>query len=341
MEIVTDSERVQHSRKLVLELLGSSVDFSYAPAETQEYFGRYDAQPARFGPPMPAAEPGERDHAHTGHHHPAPDGIAATVLQPPKIDNELYVRDYSRCILCYKCVEACGTDHQNTFAISIAGRGFDARISTEFDTWLPDSACVYCGNCIERLPDRRADVRDRVRAARRKASWDEERQTTTDTICPYCGVGCTLRLHVQDNQIVQVTSPHDHERHGRQPLRQGPLRLAVSSRTALTRAGRSGGAVPEPSAQVERRMSSASATAAGPTTGTRWPARSRWRSGCSGGRTASGAAREHRRHDAHPRRRLRTGCRLPATAKASSPAARISSMSPSASTKTSRRCSTS
>jgi len=48
--------------------------------------------------------------------------------QPVKIDNELYVRDYSKCILCYKCVQACGTQAQNTFAIAVAGRGFDARI---------------------------------------------------------------------------------------------------------------------------------------------------------------------------------------------------------------------
>jgi predicted molibdopterin-dependent oxidoreductase YjgC len=54
---------------------------------------------------------------------------AATVAQPVKLDNDLYVRDYSRCILCYKCVEACGVDAQNTFAIAVAGQGFDARIS--------------------------------------------------------------------------------------------------------------------------------------------------------------------------------------------------------------------
>ena len=58
---------------------------------------------------------------------------ADTVHQPIKVDNELYTRDYSKCILCYKCVEACGTDAQNTFAIAVAGRGFDARISTEFN----------------------------------------------------------------------------------------------------------------------------------------------------------------------------------------------------------------
>ena len=53
-------------------------------------------------------------------------------MQPVKVDNELYVRDYARCVLCYKCVEACGTDAQHTFAIAVAGRGFDARISTEY-----------------------------------------------------------------------------------------------------------------------------------------------------------------------------------------------------------------
>jgi predicted molibdopterin-dependent oxidoreductase YjgC len=46
---------------------------------------------------------------------------------------------------------------------------------------------------------------------REAATWDESRQTHTDTICPYCGVGCNLTLHVQDNQIVKVTSPADHD----------------------------------------------------------------------------------------------------------------------------------
>jgi NADP-reducing hydrogenase subunit HndD len=54
-----------------------------------------------------------------------------------KVDNSLYVRSYEKCILCYKCVEACGTDFQNTFAIAVAGRGFDARISTEFAVEFP------------------------------------------------------------------------------------------------------------------------------------------------------------------------------------------------------------
>lgn len=181
MSVLTDSERVRHSRKMVLEFLASSVDLSTAP-DAQRYCETYGAQPDRYGPK------------------------AATVAQPPKIDNNLYVRDYAKCILCYKCVEACGTDAQNTFAIAAAGRGFDAHISTEYDVPLPDSACVYCGNCIGVCPTG-ALMFSSEHEMRAEGTWDESRQTQTDTICPYCGVGCTLRMSVQDNEIVKVTSP--------------------------------------------------------------------------------------------------------------------------------------
>jgi len=132
-----------------------------------------------------------------------------TVAQPLKIDNDLYVRDYSKCILCYKCVEACGVDAQNTFAIGVAGRGFHAHISTEFEIPLPESACVYCGNCIGVCPTGAlmAKTEYDMRAA---GTWDESRQARTETICPYCGVGCELTVHAQEGQIVKVNSPLDH-----------------------------------------------------------------------------------------------------------------------------------
>jgi predicted molibdopterin-dependent oxidoreductase YjgC len=181
MVVHTGSPRVRLARKVVLELLASSVDLSTAPA-VQALLREYDCHPDRFG------------------------AAAATVAQPPKIDNDLYVRDYAKCVLCYKCVEACGTDHQHTFAIAIAGRGFGARVSTELDVALPDSACVYCGNCIAVCPTGALMV-TREYELRQDGRWDEARQTTTDTICPYCGVGCTLTLHVQDGEIVKATSP--------------------------------------------------------------------------------------------------------------------------------------
>ena len=214
MEVQTDSDRVRLSRKMVLEFLGSSVDIGLAGPAAPDgsiaaYAQRYGADATRYGPPAPPAPAGKRDGYEAGHHHaPAGDAVAATVAQPTKIDNELYVRDYSRCILCYRCVEACGEDAQNTFAIAVAGRGFDARISTESAVPLPESACVYCGNCIGVCPTGALMFKSEY-DMREAGTWDESAQTVTDTICPYCGVGCAVTLHAQDDRIVKVTSPSD------------------------------------------------------------------------------------------------------------------------------------
>lgn len=205
MVVKTDSERVRASRKLVLELLGSSVDMSRSEV-FERYAKRYGADPTRFGP-LAVAEAGLAGAAPG--HHPAPDGrSAATVAQPVKLDNELFVRALGRCMLCMKCVEACGADAQNTFAIAVAGRGFEARIATEFDAALPDSACVFCGNCVGVCPTGALGFKAE-HDAREEGRWDEAQQTVTDTICTYCGVGCVLTLRVQDNRIVRVTSPSD------------------------------------------------------------------------------------------------------------------------------------
>jgi NADP-reducing hydrogenase subunit HndD len=207
MQISTDSERVRHSRKVVFELLASSVDLSLTDDSVKDWMTHYGCEPERFGPPAPPGT--DRDSRRAGHHHPPHPGTAETVHQPVKVDNQLYVRDYSRCILCYKCVQACGIEAQNTYAISVAGRGFDARISTELDTPLPDSACVFCGNCIAVCPTEALMFRSE-HELRQADMWEPQQQTVTRTICSYCGVGCNLDLHVQDDRIVKVTSPDDH-----------------------------------------------------------------------------------------------------------------------------------
>jgi predicted molibdopterin-dependent oxidoreductase YjgC len=207
MKIRTDSERVRQSRKMVMEFLGSSVDLTTAP-EAELYVKQYGADTERYGPPAPPDE--HRDSARAGHHE-VPDGqTAATVHQPVKIDNDLYVRDYSKCILCYKCVDACGEQYQNTFAIYVAGRGFDARISTELNVELPESACVYCGNCIAVCPTGALMPLSEYEL-REAGEWRPEEQTTTRTVCGFCGVGCNLDLVVQDNKVVRVDSPDDHD----------------------------------------------------------------------------------------------------------------------------------
>lgn len=183
MAVRTDSERVRLARKVVLELLASSVDTSLSEA-LGAYVARYEGDPARFGPD------------------------AATVAQPVRDDNDLFVRDYARCVLCYKCVEACGDDAQNTFAIAVSGRGFEARIATEFNGSLPESACVFCGNCIGVCPTGALMFRSE-HEMRREGTWAPERQSATDTVCPYCGVGCVVTLHVQDDRVVKASSPSD------------------------------------------------------------------------------------------------------------------------------------
>ena len=185
MEIRTDTDRVQRSRKMVLEFLATGLDLSQAPdvaALCEEYGVDLNRYPAEL----------ER------------------VEESVKVQDDLYIRDYGKCVLCYKCVQACGDDAQHTFAIAVAGRGFDNRISTEFDVTLPDSACVYCGNCIGVCPTNALQFKTEF-DLREANDWREDDQTITRTVCSYCGVGCNLELHVQDDRIVKVTSPADHE----------------------------------------------------------------------------------------------------------------------------------
>ena len=192
MAISTDSERVRHSRRMVLEFLGSANDLSQA-TEINAWSQHYGADSGRY-----SSAP--RDDAPSGPAH---------VDDPIRIQDDLYIRAYDRCVLCYKCVEACGDDAQHTFAIAVAGRGFDARIRTEYDVELPESACVYCGNCVAVCPTGALQFRSEF-DLRAVGEWRPDDQSVTRTVCSYCGVGCNLELHVQDKQIVKVMSPADH-----------------------------------------------------------------------------------------------------------------------------------
>lgn len=207
MVVDTETKRAARSRRLVMELLGSASQLDRSGDDVQGWLESCGADVTRFGEP---AESTPREAPTPGRHEDPTSSTAASVAEPAKVEDDLYVRDYERCILCYKCVDACGEQHQNTFAIAVAGRGFDSRISTEFDVALPDSACVYCGNCIAVCPT--GALEGKVAwDMKETGSWDESRQEVTRTVCSYCGVGCNLDIHTQDGRIVDVRSPLDHD----------------------------------------------------------------------------------------------------------------------------------
>lgn len=122
----TASERVVRARRTILEMLNASVDISHSP-ELQDQMEKYGADLERF----PGAKKREYE-----------------ILD----DNPFYVRDYSQCILCWRCVQACADDMQYSYALGLGGRGHDSHITTFYDFPLPDTTCVFCGNCLAVCP---------------------------------------------------------------------------------------------------------------------------------------------------------------------------------------------
>jgi NADH dehydrogenase/NADH:ubiquinone oxidoreductase subunit G len=147
MQVRTGGERVERSRRTILEMLDSAVDLSEAP-EIQTFMADYGAAPERF---------------------PEAERRAPPVLD----DNPMFVRDYAKCILCWRCVQVCADDAQYAFAINFEGRGFETQIATFFDQPLPASSCVFCGQCVGVCP---------TGALKPKRQWLLEQGQTPDEI---------------------------------------------------------------------------------------------------------------------------------------------------------------
>ncbi len=182
MVIRTTSERVMRTRKLLCELLESTVDLSKAP-ELGRYAELYGAESGRYDVTRREARVYD--------------------------DNPTYVRDYDKCLMCWRCVQACGTDAQHTFAIARAGRGFDSHIATFFDVPIPESTCVYCGNCVGVCPTGALEGKRLLQIGRTATEGTGNGLTRTRTTCSYCGVGCQIEMNVQDGRVVGVTSQPD------------------------------------------------------------------------------------------------------------------------------------
>jgi len=117
--------------------------------------------------------------------------------------NPMILRDYDHCISCYRCVRVC-EEQEGDYAISIANRGFQTRISTEFGGTLRDSSCTFCGQCVQTCPT--GALADRLALPHATSPGETEK---TRTICPYCGVGCSVDILTKNDTIVGVQPAMD------------------------------------------------------------------------------------------------------------------------------------
>ena len=124
------------------------------------------------------------------------------VPYPVEDVNPFIVRDFSRCIKCGRCVQACNEVQVNN-AISFGYRGTDTKIIAAGDRPLKDSDCVFCGECVQVCP---VGALVEKNARYKVRQWETKKVRTT---CSYCGVGCQLNLHVKDNKVVKVSGMPD------------------------------------------------------------------------------------------------------------------------------------
>ncbi|MCS7252540.1 MAG: formate dehydrogenase subunit alpha [Armatimonadota bacterium] len=119
--------------------------------------------------------------------------------------NPFFLRDPNRCVLCGICVRTCD-EIQGIGAINYAFRGFATTIATFGNKPIVESNCESCGECVVRCPTGALVPKNYRKPAKEVKS-----------ICPYCGVGCSIYLGVRGNEVVFVRGDKD------SPVNEGQL----------------------------------------------------------------------------------------------------------------------
>jgi len=120
--------------------------------------------------------------------------------------NPYFTYDASKCIVCNRCVRAC-EETQGTFALTIAGRGFESRVSAGQGQPFMESECVSCGACVDACPTATLTEKTVIMLGQAEHS--------TVTTCAYCGVGCSFRAEMKGSQVVRMVPNKDgHANHG-------------------------------------------------------------------------------------------------------------------------------
>ncbi|MEO8460509.1 MAG: formate dehydrogenase subunit alpha [Dokdonella sp.] len=120
--------------------------------------------------------------------------------------NPYFTFDPSKCIVCSRCVRACD-EVQGTFALTIAGRGFDSAVNASQNQSFLDSECVSCGACVQACPTATLTEKSIIEKG--------QAQHSITTTCAYCGVGCSFRAEMQGEDVVRMVPNNDgHANHG-------------------------------------------------------------------------------------------------------------------------------
>ena len=176
--ILTDSENARAARRGIIELTLAMTDSA-----------------ARSTHSNGGASTELRHHAST--HEAAIDRWVARTNEHQDETNHFYRFDATDCILCGRCVSAC-SDRQHIGAIGIAGAGKAARIASFGDEPLGESTCTSCGSCVAACPTE-------ALMPKREASGVK----TVSTVCPYCGVGCGIKVTAEDGILTHVDDDPD------------------------------------------------------------------------------------------------------------------------------------
>ena len=235
MVVRTDTERVRRTRRTLVEMLEArqpEAQERRKPAERDELARlgrRLHADPARFA----------ASSVNTG--------------PPQDLSSPVIAVDHNACILCDRCIRACD-DVQVNDVIGRAGKGCNTRIAFDNDLPMGNSSCVSCGECVAACPtgaltdiplvetvreiaettrppgppgppgpladqyspdDGFSTKKDDGKIPAEVPAHNEITSRKVDSICPYCGVGCGISYHVQDNRIVHVTGRDDTHTEGR------------------------------------------------------------------------------------------------------------------------------
>jgi len=177
MEVITNNERATKARKMVLELLLADQPEKAAAHDPNSLLWHWVDDAGLGGSRFPERTAPEPDRSH------------------PAMAVNL-----DACIHCNLCVRACREVQVND-VIGMAHRGAHSSIVFDMGDLMGDSTCVACGECVQACPTGALMPATRV-DDNQVFSGVADKQT--DSLCPYCGVGCQVTFHAKDNQIEYV-----------------------------------------------------------------------------------------------------------------------------------------